>query len=129
MPEAEFSIGEVAERAGVSVSAIRYYERRGLLPEAERAGGRRRFDETIIRRLEVIDIAKRAGFSLDEVRGLLTSIDGGAPAHEPLRALAARTLPAAAAAIGRAQKRRDWLAAAGACGCDSLEECGLFAIS
>jgi MerR family transcriptional regulator, redox-sensitive transcriptional activator SoxR len=127
MAEAMLSIGEVAAEAGVSVSAIRFYERNGLLPEAERAGGKRRFGPDTVRRLGVIDIAKQAGFSLDEVRALLDSIDQGAPAHEELQALATRKLPEMDALIERAQAMRDWLAVASACGCESLEDCPLFA--
>ena len=62
-----FTIGQVAEQAGVAASAIRYYEREGLLPEPERIGGQRRYNEDAVRRLEVIGVAKRAGFSLDDV--------------------------------------------------------------
>ena len=127
MTEATLGIGEVAREAGVSVSAIRFYEREGLLLEAERVGGKRRFGVEVVRRLGVIDIAKQAGFSLDEVRALLDSIDEGAPAHEELRALAARKLPEMDALIERARAMRDWLAVASDCGCDSLEDCALFA--
>jgi MerR family redox-sensitive transcriptional activator SoxR len=126
MSEAELSIGEVAESAGVSISAIRYYERSGLLPKAERVGGQRRFAADTVRRLEVIGVAKRAGFSLAEIRALLTSVDEGAPVRGQLRALAARRLPEVDAEIERAQQRREWLAVAGACACQSLDDCGLF---
>ena len=126
MTEAALSIGEVAREANVSVSAIRFYERNGLLPEAERTGGKRRFGPDAVRRLAVIDIAKQAGFSLGEVRTLLDSIDRGAPAHEELRALAARKLPEMDALIERARSMRDWLAVASVCGCESLEDCPLF---
>jgi MerR family redox-sensitive transcriptional activator SoxR len=126
MPEATLSIGEVADRAGIAVSAIRYYERNGLLPEAERVSGQRRFTEETVQRLGIIDIAKQAGFSLDEVGILLTSIDEGAPAHEQLQALAERKLPEVDALIERAQAMRAWLTTASSCGCESLEGCGLF---
>lgn len=126
MGEAVLSIGEVAERAGTSVSAIRFYEREGLLPAAERVGGQRRFPEGTVRRLRVIDVAKRAGFSLREVGLLLASVDAGAPANEQLQALAARKLPEVDALIARAQGMRDWLTTASACGCDSLDGCALF---
>jgi MerR family redox-sensitive transcriptional activator SoxR len=126
MADTTFSIGEVAREANVSVSAIRFYERNRLLPEAERASGKRRFSPDTVRRLGVIDVAKQAGFSLDEVRALLDSIDGGAPAHEELQALAARKLPEMDALIERARAMRDWLSIASACGCESLEDCGLF---
>ncbi len=127
MTDTTFSIGEVAREAGVSVSAIRFYEREGLLSEAERVGGKRRFGPDVVRRLGVIDIAKQAGFSLDEVRTLLDSIDRGMPAHEELQALATRKLPEMDALIERARAMRDWLAVASACGCESLEDCALFA--
>lgn len=126
MEDATLSIGEVAERAGSSVSAIRFYEREGLLPTAERVSGQRRFTEETVQRLGIIDVAKQAGFSLGEVGVLLTSIDEGAPAHEQLRALADRKLPEVDALIERAQAMRDWLTTASACGCDSLESCALF---
>ncbi len=129
MAEATLSIGEVAKEAGVNVSTIRFYEREGLLPEPERIGGRRRYDEAAVQRLGVIVIAKQAGFSLDEVRVLLTSIDQGAPAHEQLQELAARKLPEVDALIQRAQAMRDWLTAAGNCECEALESCALFVAS
>ncbi len=127
MSERTLSIGEVATEAGVTVSAVRYYEREGLLPPAERVGGQRRFGGETIRRLGVIDTAKRAGFSLAEIRALLDSIDNGDPAHRELRALAERKLPEVDAAIERAQETRAWLSLATICKCGSLEECDLFA--
>ena len=127
MTEATLGIGEVAKEASVSVSAIRFYEREGLLREVERVGGKRRFGADTVRRLGVIDVAKQAGFSLDEVRALLDSIDQGAPAHQELQALAARKLPEMDALIERARAMRNWLAVASDCGCESLEDCALFA--
>ncbi len=126
MAEATLSIGEVAERAGVSDSAIRYYERRGLLPEAERIGGKRRFAEETVRRLGIIDTAKQAGFSLAEVGALLASVDEGAPAHQQLQSLAAHKLPEVDALLERAERMREWLILASDCSCGSLEDCGLF---
>ena len=67
----QMAIGEVAERAGMSTSRIRYYEARGLLPEPERAGGKRRYGEDVFRRLAIIDAAQRVGFTLEEIRDLL----------------------------------------------------------
>jgi MerR family redox-sensitive transcriptional activator SoxR len=110
----------------VNVSAIRYYERNGLLPEPERESGQRRYTDATIRRLGTIGVAKRAGFTLAEVRALLDSVDGGAPAHEKLRALAERKLPDVDALIRRGQEMRGWLALATACGCETLEACALF---
>lgn len=126
MAEKELRIGEVADRAAVSISAIRFYERQGLLPRPDRVGGQRRFAPETVRRLGIIEVAKQAGFSLVEIRTLLTSTDEGAPAHEQLQALATRKLPEVEALIERAEAMRDWLTAARGCGCDSLDDCALF---
>jgi MerR family redox-sensitive transcriptional activator SoxR len=79
-----------------------------------------------VRRLGIIGVAKRAGFSLDEIRALLTATDEGAPAHEQLRTLAARKLPEVEALVDRAEAMRAWLTAASVCGCRSLDDCALF---
>jgi MerR family redox-sensitive transcriptional activator SoxR len=126
MTEATLRIGQVAERAGISVSAIRFYERRGLLPEPDRLAGQRRYPLETVQRLGIIEAAKQAGFSLAEVGVLLSSTDRGAPAHEQLRALAERKLPEVEALIERAEAMRDWLSAAEKCGCETLDACALF---
>ena len=79
-------IGEVADRAGVRKSLLRYYEDIGLIEPRERIGGQRRYDESVLRRLAVIDVAQRAGLSLDEVRELLDH--GNDPVSDRLRELA-----------------------------------------
>lgn len=126
--DAMLSIGEVAKQAGINVSAVRFYERRGLLPEPGRVSGQRRYGPEVVVRLGTIGVAKQAGFSLEEIRILLDSVDQGAPAHEQLQALAARKLPEVEALIERAQAMRGWLTVASACGCDSLEGCALFGV-
>jgi MerR family transcriptional regulator, redox-sensitive transcriptional activator SoxR len=126
LSEATLTIGQAARKAGVNSSALRYYERVGLIPEPDRVSGQRRYDEDVVRRLEVIAVAKEAGFSLDEVRTLLESADRGDPAHRQLRALAERKLPEVDALIERAQAVREWLTVATDCGCDTLDDCRLF---
>jgi MerR family transcriptional regulator, redox-sensitive transcriptional activator SoxR len=120
------TIGQVARAAGINASAIRYYEREGLLPQPPRTGGQRRYGDEAVRRLEVIDIAKRAGFSLDEIRQLLDTSDAGEPSHPQLRALAERKLPEVEALAARAEAMRAWLEMARECTCSSLELCALF---
>jgi DNA-binding transcriptional MerR regulator len=121
--QAELTIGQVAERAGINSSAVRFYERVGLLPAPERVSGQRRYGEETVRRLEVIDIAKRAGFNLGEIRLLLNDSSG----ETQLRALAQSKLPEVEALIARAEAMRDWLLKAQRCRCSSLELCALFA--
>jgi MerR family transcriptional regulator, redox-sensitive transcriptional activator SoxR len=126
MEEAVMTIGQVARRAGVKASAIRFYEQQGVLPEPMRFGGQRRYTEDAVRRLGIIDVAKQAGFSLDEARLLLTSADAGAPVSTQLRQLSQRKLPELDALIERAEAMRRWLTVATDCGCDSFEACTLF---
>jgi len=125
---ASLTIGEVARQTGLRTSAIRYYESVGVLPEPARDGGQRRYTSDTVRRLHVIDVAKRAGFTLDEARILLATRDDGTPAHEQLRDLAERKLPDVDALIARAQVMRTWLSTATGCSCNSLDVCALFVV-
>jgi MerR family transcriptional regulator, redox-sensitive transcriptional activator SoxR len=77
--------------AGVRKSLLRYYESIGLLPPAARGSGQRRYDPSVLRRLAVIDVAQRAGLSLDEIGELLEI--GSDPFSPRLRALTERRLP------------------------------------
>jgi MerR family transcriptional regulator, redox-sensitive transcriptional activator SoxR len=124
--EETLTIGQLASRAGLATSSIRFYERTGVLPKAERVGGRRRYGPDAIRRLEVLEVAKRAGFSLDEAKLLLRTADAGTPTFEAVRELAERKLPEVEALIARAEDMRSWLLAATDCTCTSLDVCGLF---
>jgi MerR family redox-sensitive transcriptional activator SoxR len=124
MQETQMRIGEVARRAGVRVSLIRYYEEIGLLSEPERVSGQRRYDESVLRRLAVIDVAQRAGLSLDEIRELLDH--GNQPVSTRLRELADRRVPEIEALIDRAQRVRRWLVAAQSCDCEAIDDCTLF---
>jgi MerR family transcriptional regulator, redox-sensitive transcriptional activator SoxR len=103
---------------------IRYYETLGLLPHPQRVGGQRRYDDTVLRRLTVIDVAQRAGLSLEEIRELLEH--GNDPMSERLRELAERRLPEIDGLIERAQRVRQWLQTAQGCGCEAIDDCRLF---
>jgi MerR family redox-sensitive transcriptional activator SoxR len=122
----DLTIGQLARRAGLNTSAIRYYERIGVLPPPARESGQRRYGEDAVRRLEVVEVAKRAGFTLDEARVLLERSEAGSPAFEALRELAERKLPEVDALIARAKAMRAWLAAATDCSCTSFDACELF---
>jgi MerR family redox-sensitive transcriptional activator SoxR len=120
------TIGQLAQRFALKTSAIRYYERVGVLPEPERASGQRRYGPDAVKRLEVLEVAKRAGFTLDEARVLLQGADAGTPAFTALRELAERKLPEVDALIARAQAMRAWLLTATGCSCATLDVCALF---
>lgn len=86
MEIADLAIGELAERAGVPTSTIRYYERRGLLPADERRSGQRRYTDQSLRRLVFIRMLQDAGLSLDDIDGIL----GADHVHEWKEIAAAR---------------------------------------
>jgi MerR family redox-sensitive transcriptional activator SoxR len=118
------AIGEVAARAGMSASRIRYYETRGLLPEPGRAAGKRRYTPEVLRRLAIIEATQRVGFALDEIREPLGSRDQ--PAHERLRQLALMKLPKLDDLIDCATAVRRLLAICSKCSCESIEVCRMF---
>lgn len=124
--KSSLSIGEVAARAGLRTSAIRWYESVGVLPEPERVSGRRRYGPEVLERLAVIATAQQAGLTLGEVRDLLAGADAGEPVGPRLQALAERKLPEVEALIARAEAVRGWLQAAADCRCPTLDDCPLF---
>jgi MerR family redox-sensitive transcriptional activator SoxR len=120
------SIGEVARLSGKAASAIRFYEKSGLIAEPARVSGRRRYPADVVRSLAVIETGRRAGLTLEEIRLLLQSNPRDATSVELLRDVAERRLPLLADAIARAELVRRWLEQAAECRCPSLEECPLF---
>jgi len=75
MAEPLLTIGEVAERAGVATSAVRYYERRGLLEADARVSGQRRYRTETLRRLVFIGMLQDGGLSLDDIAGIIGASD------------------------------------------------------
>ena len=119
----ELTIGEVARRAGVATSSIRYYERIGLLPEPDRLGGQRRYDPDVLGKLGFIGVAQSAGFKLREIKELIDGADGlGAS----MRSLSSRKLGDVEALLERTKAMKGWLEVAQECGCATPAECALF---
>ena len=118
----DLTIGQVAARAGVNTSHIRYYEDVGVLPPPARVNGQRRYREEVLHRLSIIDVAQRAGLTLEEIRDLT----GPGNAGERIRALADRKLPDIEALIARAEAVKRWLETAQSCDCSTVDVCGLF---
>jgi MerR family redox-sensitive transcriptional activator SoxR len=104
------TIGEVADRAGVNTSAIRFYERRGLLAADARRSGQRRYRESTLRRLVFIGMLQDAGLALDDIEGILT-----APDVHAWKAIARRRLVALDEEIAQMQRARAYLAGALLC--------------
>jgi MerR family redox-sensitive transcriptional activator SoxR len=124
----EMTIGEVARRAGVATSSIRYYERIGLLPAPERMHGQRRYDTEVLGTLGFIDVAQSAGFKLAEIKALMDGVDSADGMGEPMRALSSRKLDEIEALLARTKAMKGWLEAAKECGCKTPDECVLFPV-
>jgi MerR family transcriptional regulator, redox-sensitive transcriptional activator SoxR len=120
------TIGQVARRAGVNTSHIRFYERVGVLPQPERDSGQRRYRDEVLHRLSIIDIAQRAGLTLDEIAPLTGPGNRSADASGHIRRIADEKLPHIEALIERAQAVKHWLEVAQSCDCQSVDVCGLF---
>ena len=123
------SIGEVATRTGHARSALRHWESVGLLPPPSRIGGKRRYPPAILDRIAVIDLARRAGFTLAQIRVLVDGVTGGDSPPTQWAALAEEKLAEVDALIARAQATRRLLEALRSCTCPTLEDCADLASS
>lgn len=124
---ADLTIGEVARRAGVATSSIRYYERIGLLPRPERLAGQRRYDAAVLGRLGFIGVAQSAGFKLREIKALVDGVDSANGMGEQMRSLSTQKLSEVEALLERTKAMKGWLEVAKECGCATPAECALFA--
>lgn len=120
-------IGDVAERAGVKASAVRYYESIGLLPPPPRRGGRRHYDRTILDRLRIIDIAKSLDFTLDEIRLFFDGVSETSSPGEVWRAFANAKMKVIEEKIARARHLHRILEIGLSCKCLKLSDCTLSA--
>ena len=117
-------VGEVAERAGVNVETLRYYERRGLLPAPERTpSGHRRYDEETVRFLGAIKEAQAVGFTLAEIAEYLRAARRAGAPSEALRVRMAAKIDQIDARIAALRRMRDELARVVGCACVSLDRC------
>ncbi len=120
------TIGEVARKAGVAASSIRYHESIGLLPEPDRLHGQRRYGDDVLGRLAFIGVAQSAGFRLSEIRDLVQSTDGADGMAVRMRSLSSRKLDEVEAVLERTRAMKGWLEVAKDCGCETPDECALF---
>jgi MerR family transcriptional regulator, redox-sensitive transcriptional activator SoxR len=118
------TIGEIARQTGLRASAIRYYERVGILPAARRVGGQRRYSSDTVDRLAVIQFTRFTGFTVAEIRELFHKFPDGTPPPARWQKLARRKMEEVDALIEHAQGIKKMLAAGLRCECLDLEECG-----
>ncbi len=116
-------IGEVALRSGLNTSAIRYYERMGLLSPAHRVGGQRRYPEDALHRILLICFARDMGFTLGEIKLFLTGLRDDAPVGPRWKSLAQRKIAEVERTIERSRRLKSLLAHLLECRCGSLSIC------
>jgi MerR family redox-sensitive transcriptional activator SoxR len=126
-PPATLSIGQLARRTGLSVSAIRFYETRGLVRATRGAGNQRRFARSDIRRLSFALIAQQLGLTIAEIETELSTLPlDQAPTRADWRAIGARMRGVLAARIAMLQRTQELLDGCIGCGCLSLDRCALY---
>jgi MerR family redox-sensitive transcriptional activator SoxR len=122
----QLTIGQLADRAGVATSAIRFYESRGLIRSVRTTGNQRRFEQATLRRLAFIRTAQRVGLSLEEVAEALATLpDHRAPTKADWSRLSRAWRPRIEQQIERLERLRDKLDGCIGCGCLSLRTCAL----
>lgn len=116
------TIGQVAKQTGLNASAIRFYEKAGVLPKPVRSGGQRRYDRSILERLIVLERAKNCGFSLAEARRLFHGFPEGTLPSERWQTLARKKIAELDALARQVAAMKQLLQKS--CDCKDLEECG-----
>jgi MerR family transcriptional regulator, redox-sensitive transcriptional activator SoxR len=120
-------IGELARRTGLSTSAIRFYESKGLVSARRNAAGQRRFPRSDIRRLSFVLIAQQLGMSIDEIGTVLSRLpDARTPTQRDWAAISRSIRKDLDARIATLERLRDRLDGCIGCGCLSLDNCALY---
>lgn len=122
----DLGIGEVARRSGLAVSALHFYERRGLIASTRSGGNQRRYARDVLRRLAVIRVGQRAGIPLETIRAALDTLPASrTPTKRDWARLSAAWRDVLDARIADLQHLRDQLSDCIGCGCLSLRSCRL----
>ncbi len=126
MADELISIGEVSERSGLAASAVRFYERQGLIHAVRTSGGQRRFRRDVLRRIAFIRIAQRVGLTLDEIRAALGGLPvDRAPSRQDWTRLTRGWRERIDQRIALLEALRGGLTNCIGCGCLSLRTCAL----
>lgn len=121
------SIGYIANRTGLSVSAIRFYEEKGLITPHRNAGGHRRYLRSDIRRLSFIMIMQQLGFSIEEIRSRMRKLpEGRTPTKKDWQEISTDCMHILTDRIAELERMKNHLDGCIGCGCLSLENCALY---
>ncbi|MGF1749938.1 MULTISPECIES: redox-sensitive transcriptional activator SoxR [Vibrio] len=122
----ELSVGQVAKRADIAVSAIHFYEQKGLIACHRNAGNQRRYDGSVLRRIAVIKTGQQLGMTLEEIKQAMSSLPiHRAPTQNEWQNMAMEWQQSLDAKISLMSRLRDELGECIGCGCLSLTKCKL----
>lgn len=121
------SIGEVAERTGVATSALRFYEREGLIRSRRNDGNQRRYPREVLRRVAFVKVAQTVGLDLEHIRSALATLpDERTPTKADWSTISRQWRPLLDQRIAELTRLRDELTDCIGCGCLSLRACALY---
>lgn len=127
MPAQLITIGEISRRTGLAVSAIRFYEEKGFIEPIRNSGGHRRFLRSDIRRLSLVMVAQKLGFSLAEIAEEMHALPmGRAPTKQDWSRVSTRLRARISDRIARLERLRETLDGCIGCGCLSVSACKLY---
>ena len=122
----ELTVGEVAARSGVAVSAVHFYEAKGLITSWRNQGNQRRYPREVLRRVAIIKVAQRIGLPLASIKAALDSLPKGrTPTDQDWKKLSARWRDELTSRIDKLTSLRDQLTGCIGCGCLSMKACPL----
>lgn len=123
----ELTVGEVAARAGIATSAVRYYESLGLIGSQRTTGNQRRYERSVLRRIAFIRVAQQVGISLTRIQDALAGLpDGRTPTRQDWERLSQGWRGELDERIALLERLRDGLSSCIGCGCLSLDRCALY---
>ena len=127
MESANLSIGFVAKRCGVNISALHFYEEKGLIKSLRNQGNQRRFKKDVLRRISIIKAAQKVGVSLDNIKKAFETLpDNRTPNTKDWEQLATQWQDQLNARIHYLENLRDSLSGCIGCGCLSMKNCPIY---
>ncbi|MBW8192816.1 redox-sensitive transcriptional activator SoxR [Neiella marina] len=127
MADKEFSVGQVAKRCGVNVSALHFYEQKGLIRSLRNQGNQRRFKPDVLRRVSIIKAAQAMGISLEEIKSAFDALPNSrTPNKNDWEKLSATWQAKLTEKIQYMERLRDQISGCIGCGCLSMEACPLY---
>jgi MerR family redox-sensitive transcriptional activator SoxR len=127
MAEATWTVGRVAERCGVKISTLHYYEEKGLIKSWRNAGNQRRYKADVMRRISIIKAAQKVGVSLDAIKKAFAELPNSrTPSVKDWEKLSTHWRDELNSRISYLEKLRDSMSSCIGCGCLSLKKCPLY---